>query len=160
MRVFRFFEHLLEPTAEAGEAPPPTGLAAFYWHYASQAHRLVAALFIAGFIVALLDTMIPVFIGQVVNLVSTHTPGVLLQENWPRLLGMAGVLLLARPSALFLQSLITNQAIAPGLTNLIRWQSHWHVVRQSWAFFQNDFAGRISSRIMQTGGSIRTTSSY
>jgi ATP-binding cassette subfamily B multidrug efflux pump len=155
MRVFRFFEHLLEPTARSGEAPPPKGLAAFYWHYARQARRLVVALFVTGFIVALLDTMIPVFIGQVVTLASSHAPGTLLQSNWPKLLGMAAILLFARPAALLLQSLITNQAIAPGLTNLIRWQSHWHVVRQSWAFFQNDFAGRIANRIMQTGPALR-----
>ena len=41
--------------------------------------------------------------------------------------------------------------------SLIRWQSHWHVVRQSWAFFQNDFAGRISNRVMQTGPAVRQT---
>ncbi len=51
--------------------------------------------------------------------------------------------------------LVTNQAIAGPFTNLIRWQSHWHVVRQSWAFFQNDFAGRISNRVMQTGPALR-----
>ncbi|HYW60324.1 MAG TPA: ABC transporter ATP-binding protein, partial [Xanthobacteraceae bacterium] len=50
---------------------------------------------------------------------------------------------------------VTNQAIAGPFTNLIRWQSHWHVVRQSWAFFQNDFAGRISNRVMQTGPALR-----
>jgi ATP-binding cassette, subfamily B, multidrug efflux pump len=155
MRVFAFFERLLEPTARTGEAPPPTGLAAFYWHYARQAGRLVAALFVAGFIVALLDASIPVFIGQVVSLVASRTPGSLLQDNWPKLIGMAVILLVLRPSALLLQALITNQAIAPGLTNLIRWQSHWHVVRQSWAFFQNDFAGRIANRIMQTGPALR-----
>jgi ATP-binding cassette subfamily B multidrug efflux pump len=38
---------------------------------------------------------------------------------------------------------------------MIRWQSHWHVVRQSWTFFQNDFAGRIANRVMQTGPALR-----
>src|SRR5690348_9909517 len=155
MRVFHFFEQLLKPTAKSGEAPPPSGLAAFYWHYASQARPLVVALFVAGFIVALLDASIPVFIGQVVSLVSSHSPGTLLQNSWPMLAGMAAVLLLLRPSAMLLQALITNQAIAANVTNLIRWQSHWHVVRQSWAFFQNDFAGRIANRIMQTGPALR-----
>ncbi len=153
--MFRFFESLLEPTAPPPETPPPTGLAAFYWHYARQARRLVVALFVAGLLVALLDTTIPVFIGRVVTLVSTHAPGTLLREAWQPLVGMALVLLVARPVALLLQNLITNQAIAPGLTNLIRWQSHWHVVRQSWTFFQNDFAGRIANRVMQTGPSLR-----
>src|SRR5216683_3276186 len=155
MRVFRFFESLLEPTALPPETPPPAGLAAFYWHYARQARRLVAALFVAGFIVAILDTTIPVFIGRVVTLVSGHAPGSLLQDNWPQLVGMALVLLVARPAAMLLQNLITNQGIVPGLSNLIRWQSHWHVVRQSWTFFQSDFAGRIAQRVMQTGPSLR-----
>ncbi len=155
MRLFHFFERQLEPTERSGEAPPPVGLAAFYWHYARQARGLVAALFVAGFIVALLDATIPVFIGRVVTLVSSRVPGELLQTSWPQLAGMALILLVLRPMALLLQALITNQAIAPGLTNLIRWQSHWHVVRQSWTFFQNDFAGRIANRIMQTGPALR-----
>ncbi len=45
--------------------------------------------------------------------------------------------------------------MVPGLTNLVRWQSHWHVVRQGWTFFQNDFAGRIAARVMQTGPALR-----
>ncbi len=68
---------------------------------------------------------------------------------------MALVLLVVRPAAQLLSNLITNQGIVPGFSNLIRWQSHWHVVRQSWAFFQNDFAGRIAQRVMQTGPSLR-----
>jgi ATP-binding cassette subfamily B multidrug efflux pump len=155
MRIFSFFEGLLEPTAVPTGAVPPAGLAAFYWHYARQARHLVVALFVAGFIVAILDTTIPVFIGRVVALVSGHQPGSFLHDNWPQLVGMALILLVARPAALCLQNLITNQAIIPGLSNLVRWQSHWHVVRQSWTFFQNDYAGRIAQRVMQTGPSLR-----
>ncbi len=154
MRVFRFFEGLLEPTALSPEAPPPAGLLAFYWHHARQARGLVLALFAAGSVVALLDTTIPVFIGRVVTLVSSHKPDIL-YGYWPQLLGMAAVLLVIRPSALLLQNLITNQAIAAGLANMVRWQSHWHVVRQSWTFFQNDFAGRIANRVMQAGPALR-----
>jgi ATP-binding cassette, subfamily B, multidrug efflux pump len=155
MRVFRFFERLLEPTALPPEAPPPSGLAAFYWHYVRQARGLVVALFIAGLSVALLDALIPVFIGRVVAAVSTETPDRFWADAGPQLLGMAVILLFVRPVVVFLQNLITNQTMAPGLTNLIRWQSHWHVVRQSWSFFQNDFAGRIANRVMQTGPSLR-----
>ena len=155
MRLFRFFESLLEPTALPTQGPPPSGLAAFYWHYARQARGLVAALFVAGFIVALIDMTIPVFVGRVITLVSSHEPGSLLRDSGPPLLGMAFVLLVARPLAMLLQNMLTNQAIIPGFSNLIRWQSHWHVVRQSWSFFQNDYAGRIAQRVMQTGPSLR-----
>ena len=153
--MFRLFESLLQPTSLPPDAPPPAGLAAFYWHYARQARWLLAALFCAGFVVALLDSLIPVFIGRVVTLISTHPPEALLEEAGWQFLGMAAVMLLARPTAMCVQNLITNQAIAPGLSNLVRWQNHWHVVRQSWSFFQNDFAGRIANRIIQTGPSLR-----
>jgi ATP-binding cassette subfamily B multidrug efflux pump len=155
MGVFRFFENLVQPTAAEPESAPPSGLGAFYWHYAGQARHLLAVLFVAGLAVAMLDTTIPVFIGRVVTLVSTETPETLLRDSWPQLLGMALVLLVARPVAQGVQNLITNQALAPGLSNLIRWQNHWHVVRQSWSFFQNDFAGRIANRVMQTGPALR-----
>jgi ATP-binding cassette, subfamily B, multidrug efflux pump len=154
MRVFRFFESRLEPTALPPETPPPAGLAAFYWHHARQARGLVLALFAAGSAVAVLDTLIPVFIGRVVTIISHNRPDAL-HHALPQLLGMAAVLLLARPSALLVQNLITNQAIAAGLSNMVRWQSHWHVVRQSWTFFQNDFAGRIANRVMQAGPALR-----
>jgi ATP-binding cassette, subfamily B, multidrug efflux pump len=155
MSVFRFFEGLLEPTALSPEAPPPAGLAAFYWHHARQARGLVIALFAAGLMVALLDTLVPVFVGRVVTMVSHRTPYSVLHDSWPQLLGMALVLIVARPAAMLMQNLITNQAIIPGFSNLVRWQSHWHVVRQSWTFFQNDFAGRIANRVMQTGPALR-----
>jgi ATP-binding cassette, subfamily B, multidrug efflux pump len=155
MPLFRFFEGLLDPTALPSPAPPPAGLAAFYWHYARQIRRLVAALFLAGFVVAVLDTTIPVFMGRIVALVAGRDAGALLRQSWPQLVGMALILLIARPAALTLQNLITNQAIIPNFSNLIRWQSHWHVVRQSWTFFQNDFAGRIAQRVVQTGPALR-----
>jgi ATP-binding cassette, subfamily B, multidrug efflux pump len=155
MTVFRFFESLLLPTALPPDAPPPERLGAFYWHYARQAKPLILALFVAGSIVALLDTVIPISIGRITTLVSSHQPDTLFRDAWPQLLLMAALLLVIRPVAISIQQLITNQAINPGLTNLTRWQSHWHVVRQSWSFFQNDFAGRIANRVMQTGPSLR-----
>jgi ATP-binding cassette subfamily B multidrug efflux pump len=154
MRVFRTFETLLEPTA-LPPGPPPDGLGAFYWHHARQARGLVVALFAAGLVVALLDTTIPVFVGRVVTIVSKGAPYSVLHDSWRPLAGMAFVLLVARPLAMTLQNLITNQAIIPSFSNLIRWQSHWHVVRQSWTFFQNDYAGRIANRVMQTGPALR-----
>ena len=154
MRVLRFFETLLEPTG-LPPGPPPDGLGAFYWHHARQVRGLVLSLFAAGLLVALLDTTIPVFVGRIVTLVSRQTPYSVLHDYWRQLLGMALVMLVARPFALLLQNLITNQAIIPSFSNLVRWQSHWHVVRQSWTFFQNDYAGRIANRVMQTGPALR-----
>src|SRR5829696_10528293 len=74
LTMFTLFERLLQPTVAPDTPEPPPGLVAFYWHFAKQAKPLFAALFIAGFIVAILDTMIPIFIGRVVTLVTSAAP--------------------------------------------------------------------------------------
>ena len=153
--MFRFFETRVAPTASAPKAPPPPGLWPFYWHFVRQTKGLFVALFVAGFAVAVLDSTIPLFVGRVVSLVTSHDPATLLVAAGHELAWMAVVLLLFRPVAILIQNLITNQAIVVNVTNLIRWQSHWHVVRQSWTFFQNDFAGRIANRVLQTGSALR-----
>ena len=153
--MLRRFESLLDPTAPAPDAPPVAGLLRFYWHYIRQARWLTAGLFVGGGVIAMLDAAIPAFIGRVVSLVSTHAPATLWHDAWKQLAAMAAVLLLARPAAMFWQNVMINQVVNPGLSNMIRWQNHWHVVRQSWTFFQNDFAGRISNRVMQTGPALR-----
>src|SRR5215210_1318021 len=155
--MFALFERLLQPTVAPDAPEPPPGLVAFYWHFAKQAKPLFVALFVAGFVVAILDTMIPIFIGRLVTLVTSANPRTLFAEHGYLLIGMALVLLVLRPAALTAQNLLANQAIAANVSNRIRWQNHWHVVRQSWAFFQNDFAGRIANRVMQTGPAIRET---
>jgi ATP-binding cassette subfamily B multidrug efflux pump len=153
--MFGALERVLKPTEPPEQPEPPAGLMAFYWHFARQAKGLLAALFVAGFVVALLDSSIPVFVGRIVSLLTASAPERLFADHGRLLVAMALVLLVARPIALTAQNLIANQAIAANVGNLIRWQSHWHVVRQSWAFFQNDFAGRIASKVMQTGPAVR-----
>jgi len=153
--MFGVLERVLQPTAPPDQPEPPAGLLAFYWHFTRQAKGLLAALFVAGLAVALLDSTVPVFVGRIVSLLTASRPERLFADYWHLLAGMALVLLVARPAALTAQNLIANQAIAANVGNLIRWQSHWHVVRQSWAFFQNDFAGRIASKVMQTGPAVR-----
>jgi ATP-binding cassette, subfamily B, multidrug efflux pump len=153
--MFSFFEKILNPTGVPERPEPPPGLIGFYWHFARQAKGLFVALFVVEFFVAILDTAVPWFIGRVVKLITSVPAERFIAETWPWLLGMALVIVVARPGIILARYLITNQAIAGPFTNLIRWQSHWHVVRQSWAFFQNDFAGRISNRVMQTGPALR-----
>jgi ATP-binding cassette subfamily B multidrug efflux pump len=153
--MFRIFERILHPTVEPPAASPPDRLGAFYWHFIRQSRFLVAALLAAGMLTAVLDSLIPAFIGRLVTLVTTRPAAELWTGSGGALIGMAAVFLILRPAALLLLNLITNQATAPGLTNLIRWQSHWNVVRQSWSFFQNDFAGRIANRVIQVGPALR-----
>ena len=152
--MFAYFEQRIRPTALAGSAPPP-GLLAFYWHFIRQTRGLFAAMFVTGIAVALIDTLIPVFIGRLVTLMQAPDRVAALAAALPALFGMLAVVLLLRPAVLLCDSLVRNNAVVPGVTSLIRWQSHWHVVRQSWPLFQNDFAGRIANRVMQTSNAVR-----
>jgi ABC transport permease subunit len=167
MQPFQPFERMMDPVAPPGapaarllgvpvpEAPPPPSLLGFYWHFARQARVLFVALFAAGLAVALLDLMIPLFIGRVIGLLETAGPEAIWAEAGGTLLVMAAVLMIGRPIAILCQNLVTQQGIIPGVTSMIRWQSHWHVVRQGLPFFQEDFAGRIANRVMQAGPALR-----
>jgi len=155
--MFALFERFLTPTAAPANPEPPPGLTAFLWHFARQAKWLFAALFVVEFCVALSDSAVPWFIGRIVTMVTKTPPDRFFEIGRPWLAAMAVVVLIVRPAVTAMRYLIANQAIAAPFTGLVRWQSHWHVVRQSWAFFQNDFAGRISNRVMQTAPSVRST---
>ena len=152
--MFAFFETRIRPTTATGGAPPP-GLLAFYWHFVRQTRGLYLAMFATGLGVAVIDTLIPVFIGKLVTLMQASDRAVAFSAAATGLVAMAATVLIGRPLALLADSLVRNNAVVPGVTSLIRWQSHWHVVRQSWPFFQNDFAGRIANRVMQTSNSVR-----
>jgi ATP-binding cassette, subfamily B, multidrug efflux pump len=145
----------IDATASLRAGPPPEGLAAFYWHFIRQTKRWYLAMFGASLVVALLDTVIPLFIGRLVSLMEAPDRQTALVAQRPMLLGMVALVLFVRPAAILIDIAIRQYALIPGATSLIRWQSHWHVVRQSWPFFQNDFAGRIANRVMQTASSLR-----
>jgi len=142
-------------SATPGTGAPPQGLLAFYWHFVKQTKGWYAAMFGASLAVALLDTVIPLFIGRLVGLMEAADRKAALAAQWPLLLGMVGLVLLVRPAAILVDIAIRHNYLVPGATSLIRWQSHWHVVRQGWPFFQNDFAGRIANRVMQTANALR-----
>jgi ATP-binding cassette, subfamily B, multidrug efflux pump len=152
--MFTFFESLIRPTAPSPGAPP-AGLFAFYWHYIRQTRGVYLAMFATGLAVALIDTTIPIFIGMLVTLMQASDRAEAFAEATPMLLAMAATVVVGRPAAAIADSLMRNNAVVPNVTSLIRWQSHWHVVRQSWPFFQNDFAGRIANRVMQTANAVR-----
>ncbi len=152
--MFSYFESRIRPTV-VPTAAPPQGLVAFYWHFVRQTRSLYAAMFATGLVVALIDTSIPVFIGRLVGLMQASDRAAAFAHALPALVAMGLLVLIGRPLALLGDSLVRNNAVVPGATSLIRWQSHWHVVRQSWPFFQNDFAGRIANRVMQTGNAVR-----
>jgi len=153
--MFSYLQSRIRGTASPGPGEPPAGLLAFYWHFARQTKGWYVLMFVTSLAVALIDTAIPVFIGRLVALMEAADRRAALEAQWPVLAGMVALVLLIRPVVILADVALRQNAIIPGATSLIRWQSHWHVVRQSWPFFQNDFAGRIANRVMQTANALR-----
>ncbi len=153
--MFRFLESLIHGTRSHKATTPPVGLLSFYWHFIRQTPWPYAAMLVTSLSVALADMSIPVFIGKLVALMAAADRAAALTAQAPVLMLMVFVVLIVRPLLQFSDIAIRFNALTPGATSLVRWQSHWHVVRHSWPFFQKDFAGRIANRVMQTAQSLR-----
>ncbi len=153
--IFRWFESLIDAFKEPEDGMPPDSVWRFYVFYLRQVWPVFAAAIVVGFGVAIVEVAMFGFIGRIVDLAKgVPTPG-FFAEHGNELMWMVFVTLLARPVLILLHDLLVNQAIVPNLTSRIRWQNHRYVIRQSLGFFQNDYAGRIANRIMQTAGSLR-----
>jgi ATP-binding cassette, subfamily B, multidrug efflux pump len=153
--MFRFFETRIDPFRDHDESMPPATLAGFYGRYCRQAWPWLAALMAVGLIVSLIEVSILRFVGSIVDLLRATSPTRVLQDSGGTFLLMGLAILVARPLATVSHDLLTQQTIAPGWTNLIRWQAHRYVLRQSLDYFANDFAGRIASNVVQTGPALR-----
>lgn len=161
-RLFRWFENFLDPFSgsgsQSGTPPvrPPGTLRAFYWHFVRQSWPAFAALLVMGFIGAVIEASLFAFVGSLVDLMRTATtPQTFINDHWNTLLFMGFVAAIARPMVSFAHDLIKHQMIGGSFTTLVRWQSHAYVLRQSLSFFQNDFAGRVANKVVQSGAAVR-----
>ncbi|TIV25852.1 MAG: hypothetical protein E5V99_23600, partial [Mesorhizobium sp.] len=115
----------------------------------------VSELFLFKILQPLVEAGLFYFVGRLVDILD-QLPG---ERSWhalwaaagPELLFMGAVVLVIRTAVVGLSALVDEQTITPGFYNLVRWQAHRHVSRQSYAFFQNDFAGRIATKVWQAG---------
>ena len=153
--MFRFFESFIDPFRAHDESMPPPTLIGFYWRYTRQVWPALLALMAVGLVVALIEVAMYDYVGSIVDLLQTTSPGALLADYGPTFLWMGFVIVIARPVMIIIQQLLIHQTLVPSFTNLVRWQNHRYVLRQSVGFFADDFAGRIASKIVQTGPALR-----
>ncbi|WP_429243908.1 ABC transporter ATP-binding protein [Luteibacter sp. 621] len=153
--IFRWFESLIDVFRDAPDKAPPKTVVRFYVHYLRQVWKLFVVALAFGLAVALVEVALFDFLGRVVDMAQKTPAATFFQTHMQALVWMAFVVVILRPLFIGIHDLLVNQAINPGLTAMVRWQQHRYVLKQSLAFFQNDFAGRIANRIMQTGPSLR-----
>ena len=148
--MFRFFENLVDPyVAYTPTDRPPTKLLPFLMDYAKPFRKLFIWATILSVAVASVEIGLIWAMGWVVDILSGD-PAQVWETHGTTLILIALFILLLRPLIQALDVLVLNNAIMPSFGILIRWRAHAQVLRQSIGWFENDFAGRIANRIMQT----------
>ena len=151
MPVFRYFENLVDPYTPYKETDtPPQGLWAFLWDYSQPFKRLFAVTALSSIAVAAVEVSLIWYVGRVVDLLGQGDPSTVWASHGLELALAALFILTLRPLVQGLHVALLNNGVLPNFGSLIRWRAHRHVLRQSVGWFENDFAGRIANRIMQT----------
>ncbi|TCL74749.1 ABC transporter ATP-binding protein [Rhizobium sp. BK251] len=145
------FESWIRPFEPRDELRPPEKLIPFIWFYVGQAKLAFVAMLLLGGATAAIEASLFWFVGRIVDILATVRPA----DGWSGLLAAHGgelfvmlVLIgMIRFVVAMLMALVDQQVVTPGFYNLVRWQSYLHVSRQSLSFFQNDFSGRIVTKV-------------
>ncbi|VVP05270.1 ABC transporter ATP-binding protein [Pseudomonas sp. B21128] len=153
--LYRRFEQLIDIFRDAPTAAPPDRVWPFYTYYLKQVWPSFAALLVVGLFAALIEVALFSYLSRIIDLAQGTPNPNFFSDHALELTWMVVVALVLRPIFFGLHDLLVHQTLSPGMTSMIRWQNHSYVLKQSLNFFQNDFAGRIAQRIMQTGNSLR-----
>jgi len=149
--MFRMFESLVDPYVpyRATDTPPRT-LFAFLWDYSRTFRRFYACSALISVAVAGIEVAMVFYMGRVVDLLNSGGPTEVWTGYGMELVLAAAAILVGRPLIEALGIALLNNTILPNFGALIRWRAHVQVLRQSVGWFENDFAGRIANRVMQT----------
>lgn len=154
-RLLRLFENWVRPFPPQPPEQPPTGLVAFCWHYARGMGKPLLLMSLLTGSLAVLEVQLVQFMGQLVDWLTNHDRATFWQQERWQLLGMSAVLLIAMPLVVTLHSLIVHQTLMGNFPMKVRWLAHRYLLRQSISFYQDDFAGRLSTKVMQTALAVR-----
>ncbi len=147
----RWFERLVDPyTSYAETDRPPQRLWPFLRQYAGPFRGVFIAAAAMSVVVAFVEVGLLWYLGRLVDLLEEAGPaGFWAAHGWEMALAAVFVLLL-RPLLQVINVGLVSNTILPNFGTIIRWRAHRQVLRQSVGWFENDFAGRIANRIMQT----------
>ena len=149
--MFRLFENSIDPYGPYDEGDtPPARLWPFLLSYLKPFRWVLLACVILTAMVVVGEILLIYLAGQIVDILSGTEPDRFFTDYWLEVTLIVIGLIFVWPLVELLHGLFMHQAVFPNLGTLIRWRSHRHVIRQSVGWFENDFAGRITNRIMQT----------
>ncbi|WP_302055093.1 ABC transporter ATP-binding protein [Halomonas sp. 3H] len=155
--LLRYFETLVNPYPEEAHGTPPRGLFPFILHFSRPVLPLLLVMSLLTALVSAAEVLFFSWMGELVDwLAGAEREGFFAEYGW-RLAGMAALVVVVLPLLTLLQALVTHQSIFGNYPMIGRWLAHRHMLGQSLAFYQDEFAGRVSQKVMQTALAVRET---
>ena len=158
MKLLDFFEGLIAPFPDAVDEQPPGRLLPFLWFYVRDSWPYLVMMAVLSGIISVLEISIFSFLGNLVDWLGARNPESFFSEEGRSLWMIAVVILVLLPLAGLLHSLLLHQAIFGNFVMTIRWKAHQWMLGQSYSFYQDEFAGRVATKVMQTSLAIRDVS--
>ncbi|OEF08467.1 ABC transporter ATP-binding protein [Vibrio genomosp. F10] len=155
--MFKKFESFTKPFPNEEPKQPPKGIFAFCRYYTRGFEIPLIIMSIMSTIVAIVEVSLFGAMGQLVDWLSTSNPETFWQDNSSVLIGYGILLLVIMPVLAVAYSLLIHQTLLGNYPMSIRWLAHRYLLKQSVNFYQDDFAGRIATKVMQTSLAVRET---
>ncbi|MFL0801285.1 MAG: ABC transporter ATP-binding protein/permease [Agarilytica sp.] len=155
--MYRFFERLVNPFPLTRDTQAPTSLFAFCRYYARGSEIYFFAMAILTASIAILEVALFSHLGQLVDWLANASPETLFTDESKKLFITSGLILAALPIIVLFHSLIIHQTLMGNFPMIVRWSAHRFLLGQSLSFYQNEFAGRLATKVMQTALAVRET---
>ena len=155
--MFGLFEKLIDPFPPRSPSRPPNGIYAFCRHYTRGMEPWLALMALLTAFTAVAEALLFGILGQVVDWLASSAPDTFIEDTWLPLAVMSIFMLVFIPLTTALRSLVVHQTLMGNFPMSVRWMAHRYLLSQSYGFFQNEFSGRIATKVMQTALAVRDT---
>jgi len=152
--VFAFFEKLVDPYPDEAPRPPPQGLFPFLWASVDGTRRYIAVMTFFTAAIGAFEALLFAMMGRIVDWLGAVAPSQLWVREGDSLMLLAGVLVSSIVLAA-LQTTIKHQSLSGNVPMRLRWNFHRLMLAQSMSFYQDEFAGRIATKVMQSALAVR-----
>ena len=153
-RLWQRFEGAVDPFQDTDREVLPASAWRFILYFARQATGPFALLLIVGGAAGAVDAALYWSVGWLIDLLDNSNPQTLFADHWPELAALLALLLVVRTVVMIASAVVEQQIVVPGFYSMVRWQAFRRVIEQPYDFYQNDFAGRIATKIMQGGEAV------
>ncbi|MCT4656232.1 MAG: ABC transporter ATP-binding protein/permease [Cohaesibacter sp.] len=153
--MFSRFENLVNPFQKGGLEQPPRQFWAFCWHYTKPVAPYMIVVSLLSAMVAVIEVQLYGYVGDLINWFSVTEKDVFFDTHGTALIWMAVVVLVLYPGLETIWQFLFHQTIIGNYPMSIRWRVHRYLLRQSMSFYQDEFAGRVAQKLMQTALAVR-----